>query len=120
MDSRALVGPDPSASRSVQRRGVGLWKNLGSPSSPGSFTATVAVNQARSFNLSIYSHALDQTYASPARLGLYTTSTPNYFSPLTYSEEFGCYLEYEVTDSQGTQTFVVYNNGPGVGPPFRW
>ena len=117
MDPRAPVCPDASTSPGTQKRGVGLWSNTGSSSSPGTFTTTIDVSAPTSFNLSLYSHALNQNLEADSIAGPYMPEEP-YFSPLTYSEQFGCYLEYEVTDATGTQTFTVYNNASGMWTTF--
>ncbi|MCW5871421.1 MAG: RHS repeat protein, partial [Candidatus Eremiobacteraeota bacterium] len=119
-DPRALVGPDPAQSTEATRRGVGLWRNQGTPSSPGSFVVNLATSQAKSFNLSIYSHALDQSKPAWGILGPYQVAPSGglYYQPLSYSEQFGCYLNYTVTDAKGTQNFVVYNNAPGMWATF--
>ena len=94
MDPRAPVAVD-----SLQRS-LGFWEQ----SSGTSFCFEIALTEARSFNLSVYSHSADMGIA-------FTT-------PMQYLEQFGRDLEITVADLDGEQSFRVHNNAPGAWVTF--
>ena len=97
MDPRTPVSPDGL------QRSLGAWGE----SSGAGFDFRVELTEARSFNLSLYTHSSDQGYSADERV-----------APLTYAEQFGREMEITVTDGAGTQAFHVYNNAPGMWVTF--
>lgn len=80
--------------------GIGFWKHNGVDALNSVFEFSINLNQAKSFNLSLYSHSADLGLAS--------------LQPMTYYGEFGRDIQLEVQDLVGTQTVRIHNNAPGV------
>ncbi|MCE7873765.1 hypothetical protein DYH09_25795, partial [bacterium CPR1] len=88
------------------QRGYGRWETKSTGSS-AVFDFAVNIESSagtKEFNLSIYTSSVDH--------GLYASY------PMLYNNQFGRDLEIEVSDLNGTQTFRVYNNAPGVWVSF--
>ena len=87
-DPRTPTGPDG------ETRSVGFWQGV------SDFEFTIRLAESKSFNLSLYTNAVDQ--------GLLQSN-----GGLVYDEEFGREITFTVKDASGTQSFVVYNSAGG-------
>ena len=109
-DPRVLTAPPDIAGKSLPddlERNLGFWKGQGG--SPTAFSFQVALNGARSFNLSLYTNSVDQAIFSS--------------HPLIYNEQFGRDLRITVHDwdasfNPHSQVYRVYNNAPGFWVSF--